>query len=113
MTTGFFWSPDRDRAGCLPGGTIRRSESPLDAARRELEETSHAEADLTYLFRFCGSSKSHRVFYVNTPRDPSPRPCNKIFRCCWFGPVKIATLSTSVPARGIPSPAALRQTCTT
>jgi len=86
----------------LPGGTIRQSESPFDAARRELEEeTSLAEAELTYLFQFGGFSKLHHVFYANIRPDASPRPCNEIIRCRWFSPIKIATLSTSVPTRGI------------
>ena len=86
----------------LPGGTIRRSESPLDAARRELEEeTSLAEAELTYVFQFAGFSKLHHVFVVNIRPDVSPRPCNEIIRCRWFSPTKIATLCTSVPTRGI------------
>jgi 8-oxo-dGTP diphosphatase len=86
----------------LPGGTIRQSESPLDAARRELEEeTSLAEAELTYLFQFGGFSKLHHVFCVNIRPEASPRPCNEITRCHWFSPTKIATLSASVPTREI------------
>lgn len=86
----------------LPGGTIRRSESPLEAARRELEEeTSLAEAELTYVFQFGGFSNLHHVFVVNIRPDVTARPSNEIARCRWFTPVKIAALSASVPTRAI------------
>jgi 8-oxo-dGTP diphosphatase len=86
----------------LPGGTIKRSESPLDAARRELEEeTSLVGAEFTYLFQFGGLSKQHLVFFVNLPQDASPEPRNEISRCRWFSPTKISTLITSIPTREI------------
>ncbi|CAB3781230.1 NUDIX hydrolase [Pararobbsia alpina] len=86
----------------LPGGTIKCSESPLDAARRELEEeTSLAGAEFTYLFQFGGLSKRHFVFFVDLPQDASPEPRNEISRCRWFSPTKISTLVTSIPTRAI------------
>lgn len=86
----------------MPGGTIKRSESPLDAARRELEEeTSLVGAEFTYLFQFGGLSKRHLVFYVDLPHDATPEPRNEISRCRWFSPTKIATLITSIPTREI------------
>ena len=86
----------------LPGGTIKRSESPLDAARRELEEeTSLVGAEFTYLFQFGGLSKRHLVFFVDLPQDASPEPRNEISRCRWFSPTKISTLVTSIPTREI------------
>ncbi|NPT48007.1 NUDIX domain-containing protein [Paraburkholderia sp. 1N] len=86
----------------LPGGTIKRSESPLEAARRELEEeTSLVEASLTYLFQFGGLNKRHHVFSVDLARDASPEPGNEISQCHWFSPIKVATLSTSIPTREI------------
>jgi 8-oxo-dGTP diphosphatase len=86
----------------LPGGTIKRSESPLDAARRELEEeTSLVGTDVTYLFQFGGLSKRHLVFFVDLPQDASPEPRNEISRCRWFSPTKISTLVTSIPTREI------------
>ncbi|MFM0389497.1 NUDIX hydrolase [Paraburkholderia dipogonis] len=86
----------------LPGGSIKRSESPLDAARRELEEeTSLVGAEFTYLFEFGGLSKRHLVFFVNLPQEASPEPRHEISRCKWFSPIKISTLVTSVPTREI------------
>ena len=86
----------------LPGGTIKRSESPLDAAQRELEEeTSLVGAEFTYLFQFGGLSKRHLVFFVDLPQDASPEPRNEISRCRWFSPTKISTLITSIPTREI------------
>jgi 8-oxo-dGTP diphosphatase len=86
----------------LPGGTIRRSESPLDAARRELEEeTSLVGTEFTYLFQFGGLSKRHLVFLAELPQDASPEPRNEISRCRWFSPTKISTLVTSIPTREI------------
>lgn len=86
----------------LPGGTIKRSESPLDAARRELEEeTSLVGAKVTYLFQFGGLSKRHLVFFVDLPQEASPEPRNEILKCRWFSPAKISTLVTSIPTREI------------
>jgi 8-oxo-dGTP diphosphatase len=88
----------------LPGGTIRRSESPLDAARRELEEeTSLVGMELTYLFQFGGLSKRHHVFRADIPRDASAEARNEISRCRWFNPAKISTLVASIPTREIVS----------
>jgi len=86
----------------LPGGTIKRSESPLAAARRELEEeTSLVGTDVTYLFQFGGLSKRHLVFFVDLPPDACPEPRNEISKCRWFSPTKISTLVTSIPTREI------------
>jgi 8-oxo-dGTP diphosphatase len=82
----------------LPGGTIKRAELPLDAARRELEEeTSLVEAEVAYLFHFGGLSKRHLVFFVDAPQGACPEPGNEISRCRWFSPTKISTLVTSIP----------------
>jgi 8-oxo-dGTP diphosphatase len=86
----------------LPGGTIRRDESPADAARRELsEETTLEDCDLGYLFQFGGLNKRHYVFYAILSAKARPEPNNEILRCRWFRPRKVATLVTSVPTREI------------
>ncbi|PLZ03132.1 NUDIX hydrolase [Burkholderia sp. WAC0059] len=93
----------RDRSRwALPGGTIRRAESPPDAARRELEEeTGLLARELAYLFQFGGVNKRHHVFSVRLGADASPEPRNEISKCGWFGPTQIANLVTSVPTREI------------
>jgi 8-oxo-dGTP diphosphatase len=86
----------------LPGGTIKRSESPWDAARRELEEeASLVGAPFTYLFQFGGLGKRHLVFFLDVPPHASPKPGNEISVCKWFTPAQISTLSASIPTREI------------
>jgi 8-oxo-dGTP diphosphatase len=86
----------------LPGGAIKRCESPLDADRRELEEeTSLAGMELTYLFQFGGLSKRHHVFRADIPQDATVEARNEISRCRWFNRGKISTLVASIPTREI------------
>ncbi|MEX3919810.1 NUDIX hydrolase [Paraburkholderia sp. BR10872] len=86
----------------LPGGTIRRAESPADAAVRELnEETTLEGCELGYLFQFGGLNKRHHVFFSVLHDDARPMPNNEILRCRWFRPQKVSTLITSVPTREI------------
>ena len=86
----------------LPGGRIRRDETPLEAALRELvEETTLVADDLTYLFQFTGFNTLHHVFFADVALHASVQPSNEIAKCRWFTPVKIATLSASIPTRGI------------
>ncbi|NPT58448.1 NUDIX hydrolase [Paraburkholderia elongata] len=86
----------------LPGGRIRRDETPLEAALRELsEETTLAAIELTYLFQFTGFNTLHHVFFADVAHHASVQPSNEIVKCRWFAPVKIATLSASIPTRGI------------
>jgi 8-oxo-dGTP diphosphatase len=48
----------------LPEGTIRRGESPVEAAQRELiEETTLEGHELGYLFQFGGLNKRHHVLF--------------------------------------------------
>jgi 8-oxo-dGTP diphosphatase len=93
----------RDRSRwALPGGRIRRDEAPHEAASRELEEETMLIADeLMYLFQFNGFNTQHHVFFAEVGPHLAPQPSNEIARCKWFAPVKIATLSASVPTRGI------------
>lgn len=86
----------------LPGGSIRRRETPEEAARRELEEeTGLVVGELKYLFLFGGINKHHHVFGASIARDAKPEPRNEIARCEWFKAAHIATLATSVPTREI------------
>lgn len=86
----------------LPGGRIRRDEAAHDAAWRELNEETTLDADtLVYLFQFNGFSTQHYVFFADVDPSASARASNEIVRCKWFTPAKIATLSASVPTRGI------------
>ncbi|TCK84214.1 NUDIX hydrolase [Paraburkholderia sp. BL9I2N2] len=86
----------------LPGGTIRRSESPVEAARRELiEETGLAVDGFTFLFEFGGLTKRHHVFLADLPRHLTPTASNEISRCRWIRPRQVSTVITSVPTREI------------
>jgi 8-oxo-dGTP diphosphatase len=86
----------------LPGGTVKRTESPFDAARRELEEeTSLVTSGLIYLFQFGGLNKRHHVFLASLPQHALAEPRNEISRCRWFHPTKVSTLITSIPTREI------------
>ncbi|CAG9252268.1 hypothetical protein PUN4_180143 [Paraburkholderia unamae] len=94
---------ERERARwSLPGGTIQRDESPVEAARREhSEETTLEGHELGYLFQFGGLNKRHHVFFKLLPEAARPVPGNEIQKCRWFRPGKVATLTTSVPTREI------------
>jgi 8-oxo-dGTP diphosphatase len=86
----------------LPGGRIRREEAPHEAALRELdEETTLTATELRYLFQFRGFSTLHYVFFAEVAHQSIAQPSNEIARCKWFAPIKIGTLSTSVPTREI------------
>lgn len=86
----------------LPGGTIRRTESPHDAARRELaEETTVTVEALTYLFQFRGLGRRHHIFLVDLPEHFAPAASNEIAGCEWFRPDEVPMLVTSVPTREV------------
>ncbi|SAK79568.1 NUDIX hydrolase [Caballeronia temeraria] len=86
----------------LPGGRIRRGETPREAALRELEEeTTLTATELTYLFQFNGFNTLHYVFFAEVAYQSIAQPSNEIAKCKWFAPVKVGTLFTSVPTRGI------------
>jgi 8-oxo-dGTP diphosphatase len=93
----------RDRSRwALPGGTIKRLESPLDAARRELAEETAIEAlELHFMFQFGGLSKRHYVFLADLPERVMAEPRNEITRCRWFHAHQVTTLATSIPTRCI------------
>lgn len=54
-----------------------------------------------YLFQFSGFNTLHHVFFADIALRSTAQPSNEIARCRWFAPVKIATLSASIPTRGI------------
>jgi 8-oxo-dGTP diphosphatase len=86
----------------LPGGRIRRGEAPHEGALRELEEeTTLVASELMYLYQFRGFNTLHHVFFADVEDHATAEPSNEIAKCRWFAPVKIATLSASVPTRGI------------
>jgi NADH pyrophosphatase NudC (nudix superfamily) len=93
-----------DSAGCQRtikmSGRIRRDETPLEAARRELvEETTLVADELRYLFQFTGFNTLHHVFFAGITHHARVQPSNEIVKCRWFAPVKIAALSASIPTR--------------
>jgi 8-oxo-dGTP diphosphatase len=86
----------------LPGGTIKRGETPLEGAVRELAEETNLSLDgFQYQFLFGGLNKRHHVFLVHVPEASVPEPRNEITRCRWFNWKQIATLATSISTRKI------------
>ncbi|WP_421046616.1 NUDIX hydrolase [Paraburkholderia sp. A1RI-2L] len=86
----------------LPGGTVKRHEAPLHAAKRELlEETLIVGELLRYEFEFVGFSKRHHVFVLDVPVDTTPQPAHEIMHCRWVRPTMVGALAVSVPTREI------------
>ncbi|MGU7780020.1 NUDIX hydrolase [Burkholderia sp. PU8-34] len=82
----------------LPGGSIKRGETPLEAAHRELsEETALVGLALTYAVQFGGLAKLHHVFVTEVPVDLEPRARNEIVHCKWFAPDRLEALRASIP----------------
>ncbi|WGY72474.1 NUDIX domain-containing protein [Burkholderia cepacia] len=86
----------------LPGGTIKRGETPLEAAHRELcEETGMTGQDLTYSMQFTGLAKIHHVFFAEVGLDHTPQANNEIEKCKWFPIDSVDGLRASIPTKRI------------
>ncbi|KVL21710.1 NUDIX hydrolase [Burkholderia sp. MSMB1826] len=86
----------------LPGGTIKRGETPLEAAHRELcEETGMTGQDLMYSMQFTGLAKIHHVFFAEVGPNQTPQANNEIEKCKWFPIDGIERLRASIPTKRI------------
>ncbi|KVL25085.1 NUDIX hydrolase [Burkholderia sp. MSMB1835] len=86
----------------LPGGTIKRGETPLEAAHRELcEETGMTGQDLMYSMQFTGLAKIHHVFFAEVGPEQTPQANNEIEKCKWFPIDGIERLRASIPTKRI------------
>ncbi|WP_175878673.1 NUDIX hydrolase [Burkholderia sp. BCC0097] len=86
----------------LPGGTIKRGETPLEAAHRELcEETGMTGQDLVYSMQFTGLAKIHHVFFAEVGPDQTPQANNEIAKCKWFPIDGVDRLRASIPTKRI------------
>ncbi|KVV38883.1 NUDIX hydrolase [Burkholderia territorii] len=86
----------------LPGGVIRRGESALDAAHRELrEETGLVGLELAYFFYVDGSVKRHHVFVAMLPPGRRACPGHEIALCRWAHLDAVARWPASAPTQRI------------
>jgi 8-oxo-dGTP diphosphatase len=86
----------------LPGGSVRRAETPVQCAHRELEEeTTLVVRTLTYLWQFGGLNKWHHVFTAGIDGTALAREQNEIRACRWFSVRDLDTLLVSVPTQQI------------
>lgn len=86
----------------LPGGVIRRGESALDAAHRELrEETGLVDLELAYFFYVDGSVKRHHVFVAMLPPGRRACPGHEIALCRWAHLDAVSRWPASAPTQRI------------
>jgi len=86
----------------LPGGTIKRDETPLEAAHRELqEETGITGQDLVYSMQFTGLAKVHHVFFAEVGPEHTAQASNEIEKCKWFRIDNVDELRASIPTKRI------------
>ncbi|MEN8515090.1 NUDIX domain-containing protein [Burkholderia sp. MS455] len=86
----------------LPGGTIKRGETPLEAAHRELcEETGITGQHLVYSMQFTGLAKAHHVFFTEVGPNQTPQANNEIEKCRWFPVDGVDDLRASIPTKRI------------
>ncbi len=85
----------------LPGGTVERDETPLEAAHREMaEETGLAFDELRYIAAFREEKVIHYLFEARKAAA-KPRPGNEIEACRWIKPKAVSKRRVRRPIKTI------------